>query len=178
MSRPTAKHPAMVHSTSDAANQSRGWLGHLLGETSAEPAARVDGRVNVYRLVGETGSGLLANATDPLGEPAGTYRTRTSVWAIGADRVTYQIELVTHDWDAWSEASQSGDRRWLEVPRRVMYAERDRRTAQLDAELDHAQLFSVPERAVPALGVGLDPARVRALALEHAPELLAGRAQP
>lgn len=44
----------------------RDWIGHLLGETVAEPAARLKGRVNVYRLVGESGRGLLLDSTAQL----------------------------------------------------------------------------------------------------------------
>jgi hypothetical protein len=146
----------------------------MIGETDIAPVDRVERRVNVFRLTGTDGVGLLAESASKVTERPGVWSTHASAWVRrSAQDKPYLIEAELHSWDAWTEAAATGDRRWLDVPRRRMYAERDRRTRAVSTELDRASLLEVTPGTVPAIVVGLSSDQVRTLAARHAPELLA-----
>jgi len=144
-----------------------------IGEPAIEAVDRVDGRVNVFRLTGTAGLGLLAESASKVTERPGVWSTRASAWVQrGPHGTPYLIEAELHSWGAGTEAAATGDRQWLDVPRRQMYAERDRRTRALSAELDRASLLDVSPGTVPPMVAGLSSDEVRSLAVRHAPELL------
>ncbi len=145
----------------------------MTGEPAIEAVDRVDGRVNVFRLTGTMGIGLLAESASKVTERPGVWSTRASAWVQrGPHGTPYLIEAELHSWDAGTEAAATGDRQWLDVPRRRMYAERDRRTRALSAELDRASLLDVSPGTVPSMLAGLSSVEVRSLAVDHVPELL------
>ena len=172
MARPTRKWSGTLGHDSDAVKQARIWIGTYLGDTDATPVARI-GKVHVFGLIGTQGVGLLAESEATTDDRPGVYRTRASVWLRQAgDEVSYLIDLELHGWDAWTYASATGDRHWLEVPARAMYAERDRRTKAVSDELDRTQLSVVPAGGVPAFMAGLGVDAVRRLASAHAPAII------
>jgi hypothetical protein len=154
-------------------DQARIWIGTYLGDTTIRPVARFGG-VHVFGLIGQRGSGLLAEGDFAVDDRPGVWRTRATAWVRQAgDDVSYLIDVDLHSWDAATHATATGDRRWLDGPARAMYAERDRRTKEVSDELDHTQLSVVPSGAVPVFMAGLGVDEVRELAGAHAPALLA-----
>jgi hypothetical protein len=175
--RTSRQQPALIHHESDAAIAAVRWLEAALAPMRLEGVARVGRRTNVFRLAGSLGYGLLAESEGVLEDRPGVYQTLASALVArpagpSEARSLYLLETETHGWDAWTEASMTGDRHWLEVPRRAMYRERDRRTAELAAELDRFTVTELAPGAVPGLAAGLSPDQVRQLAALHTPELL------
>jgi hypothetical protein len=160
-----------------AADKAREWLGLYLGETVGESIGRV-GRshavpVDLFRLVGPFGVGMLAESWGRVEGRAGVIRTRTSAWMRQAeDESSYLVELELHSWDAGLESEETGDRTWLEVPRRRMYAERDRRSRAIADELDTFRLAELPTGATPGMLAGLSPAQVASLAAHYTQGLI------
>ncbi len=160
------------------ARRARGWLERFLGPLTIEGADRIDGRINVFRLAGPLGAGLLAEEESRLDGRPGALRNRSGIWVRRhqgpAGGVHVQVDL--HGWDAATEAAITGDRRWLDTPKRQLFAERDRRTAALAVELDRWQVNELAAGTVPALDGELADPRVRRLAVKHQPSLLEERA--
>jgi hypothetical protein len=172
--RPTRKYPQLLRHDQPTGDAARAWLADELGDgLEVIPVDRVAKRVNIFRLAGPAGSGLLAESDEALADRPGVYRYRTSAWVrrIGG-QASAILELELHSFDFATEALHGGDDSWLRRPKREMYAERDRRSADAAAELDTAQAIEVPPGAVPAMLAGLSPQEVRILAERHAPELL------
>ncbi|MBP1705239.1 MAG: YbjN protein [Chloroflexi bacterium] len=177
--RRTRLHPAIVVHESAAAQEVRQWLERFLAPLTYEGAVRVDGRIDVFALAGTLGCGLLVESWSQVDGRPGVHRVRTSAWVahfVGEEALLLEAEL--HSWDAGTEAMITGDRHWLEVPRRRRNAERDRRTAEIAAELDTFTLTPLPPGTVPAMLAGLSADRVRALARAHQPALLGERRGP
>ena len=172
MPRPTRMGPRFMSEGPPAAGEVRASIAEVVGRFHLEGADRIDRRVDVWRVVGVQGTGLVAERGDTLGDPPGTCRARSSAWLrrVGAD-TTRLVEAELHEWDAWVHAEQTGDREWLDVPRRRMYAERDRRTAEIGAALDRVHAVEVPAGGAPAFLAGVPADQVRALADRHAPGL-------
>lgn len=167
---PTRKHAGLPFSDSPAALQVRSEIGRLIGGAEIVPYARVRA-VNVFALRGERGSGLLAERDEHLADEPGVYRTTASVYVPEHGGEPGRVlELEMHSWDAQTSAADTGDRAWLEVPKARMYAERDRRTAEVGARLDRLAGFELPSGGVPALNAGLTPDEVgRLMAAEGGP---------
>ena len=162
MSRPSRKRPGLLFEKSKVAAVARAVLNGLLAPMVAGTGVRAVRGVHVFPLAGTLGWGLLAESYAQVEARPGVYRHRTSAWMIRpVQHEAFLVEIELHAWDAGTEASITGDRQWLEVPRRRMYAERDRRTAALGEELDTITVRSVPLDAVPALGAGLSSDQVR-----------------
>ena len=177
MALPTSLGPRFLFQKSGVGVKAITSIAEVIGPFRIEGADRVERRVNVWRLAGEAGIGLVAGASEALEDRPGVYRASANAWMVGWGRPhAYTLEVELHSWDAGTYASRTGDRQWLEVPKRRMYAERDRRTAELAAEFDRSTLQTVPLGHVPALMAGLGPEQVRALAERHAPALLGAAA--
>lgn len=146
------------------------WLEAFLAPLTTTGVDRMYRRVNVFRLAGTIGWGLLAESNAVVHGRPGVWRSRSSAWVLRPSVPrAYLLEVALHSWDAATEAAATGDGRWLEVPRRQMYAERDRRTAILGVELDTLNLVPVAVGIVPAMLAGLSADDVRTLAARHAP---------
>lgn len=173
MAKPRRKYPGIMSSESVVAATVRDWLDRFLGPVTYTPRSREAGRVDVFGLGALAGEGILTESTARVDDRPGAWCTKTSVWVRQPwNAAGFLIEVELYGWDAWSEAEQTGDRRWLEVPRREMYAECDRRTAQLSAELDGYEL-SAPDPGIdPAMRAGLGPDQVAELAAKYAPLLV------
>ncbi|MCU0483009.1 MAG: YbjN domain-containing protein [Chloroflexi bacterium] len=171
--RRTRLHPQLVTRDSAAAQEARRWLERFLAPLTYEGVVRIDGRIDIFALAGTLGCGLLAESWSQVDGRPGVHRVRTSAWVTRFVKdEAFLLEAELHSWDAGTEAMITGDRRWLEVPRRRMYAERDRRTAEVAAELDRYTLTPLPPGTVPAMLAGLAADRVRALAEAQQPDLL------
>lgn len=177
--RPTRLLPQIVVRGSSAALEVRRWLDHFLGPMTYEGVARIDGRIDVFTLAGTLGCGLLAESWNQVDDRPGVNRVQTSTWVAQPFRdEAFLVEIELHSWDAGTEAMITGDRHWLEVPRRRMYAERDRRTAEIAAELDRYTITPLTPGTAPEMLAGLPVDRVRSLAEVHQPALLGDRNQP
>jgi hypothetical protein len=173
MSR-TRKHLGLDRHSSFVAVEARRWLDQFLSPMRYEGVATLlDGNIHLYRLDGNAGIGLLAESSEQLSGRPGVYRDRISAWVLRpVDRKAFVIDVELHSWDAGTEASITGDRQWLEVPKRQLYAERDRRTALVGDELDRSTVTEIDPGDAPDLRIGLPAARLRALAERYQPALI------
>jgi hypothetical protein len=162
MSRPSRKHPGLLFGESKVAAVARAVLNGLFAPMVDEPGSRAARNVHVFPLAGTLGWGLLAESYEQIEARPGVNCHRTSAWVVRpVQHEALLVEIELHSWDAGTEATITGDRHWLEVPRRRMYAERDRRTAAVGEELDTITVRSVPFDAVPAMGARLSSDQVR-----------------
>lgn len=171
MPRPTRKHPLIRLHESPEAQTMIGNIVAVLDGFDYRPVARV-GLANVFRIDGPTGSGLLADSSEPVADRPGVYVTTASAWVRGAGADTgWILDGRFHSWDAGTAAAATGDRSVVDGPRARMYRVRDQRTAEA-ARADSLAVGEVPPGAVPALMAGLSAEQVRGVAEEFAPELL------
>ena len=69
--RPTSAGPRFVYETDGIGAEAVRAVGLIIGPFTVERADRGDRRVNVWRLVGEAGIGLVAETSDRLDDPPG-----------------------------------------------------------------------------------------------------------
>lgn len=172
MARPRRKHTSLPGFASTEAQAMIANIAKVIGRFGYRAVERV-GTVVVFRLDGPTGSGLLAESWSQLDGRPGVNVATFSAWVRGAgtDRA-WILDGRFHSWDPGTAALATGDRTLLDGPKRRMYRVRDERTAEV-ARDDTLAVSSMPASAVPALMAGLTPEHARALAVAHAPELLA-----
>jgi hypothetical protein len=144
----------------------------IIGGLEYQPVGRI-GDVTVFRLDGPSGSGLMADSSEPVEDEPGVYRTTVSAWVRPAgDGAGWILDGRFHSWDPGTAALASGDRTLLDGPKRRRYRVRDERTAEV-ARADNLAIGDLPSHGVPAMMAGLAPDEVRVLAAAFAPELLA-----
>ncbi len=161
--QPRRRHASLPFTDSAVAHQVLTEIGRLIGRVAVVPYARVR-TVHVFVLRGDRGIGLLAERDEHRPDEPGVYQTTASVYLPErAGEPGRVLELETHSWDAQTYAADSGDRSWLDVPKPKVYAERDRRTAEVAARLDRLAGFELPAGGTPALNAGLTPDEVARL---------------
>jgi hypothetical protein len=169
--RARRKHPLIRLHDSAEAQAMVGAIFRIIGGLAYQPVGRL-GDVTVFRVDGPSGSGLMADATEPVEEETGVYRTTVSAWVRPAgDGAGWILDGRFHSWDPGTAALATGDRSLLDGPRRRMYRVRDERTAEV-ARADDLAIGDLPPHGVPAMMAGLSPDEVRVLAAAFAPELL------
>jgi hypothetical protein len=172
MTRPTRKHPLLRLFDSPECFAMVEQMAVVLGGFEYEAVDQV-GKVTVFRIDGPSGSGLLAERSQAVPERPGVYVASESAWVRAAGHQhSWVFDARLHSWDAGTEALVTGDRSIVEGPKRRMYRIRDERSAEA-AKSDSLAVGELPPDAVPGFIAGVAPATVRALAIKHAPELLA-----